>query len=65
MIKNLIFGVYLLVSDFSGQSLKPSKTSKKDHSFYNTVSLKMPHSFYKPQLTQHYKKYTPATLPKT
>ena len=29
------------------------------------VSLKKPHSFYEPQLTQHYKKYTPATLSKT
>ena len=45
---------------------KPTKTSKKCHSFYNTVSLKKPHSFfYEPQLTQHYKKYTPATQLKT
>ena len=29
------------------------------------VSLKKPHSFYEPKLTQHYKKYTPATLSKT
>ena len=43
MIKNLIFGVYLLISDFLVESLKTKKkTSKKDHSFYNTVSLKKP-----------------------
>ena len=34
------------------------KDCKKDHSFYNPVSLKEPHSFYKRQLTQHYKNYT-------
>ena len=28
----------------------PKKTSEKDHSFYNTVSLKKPHLFYEPQL---------------
>ena len=30
---------------------KPTKTSKEDHSFYNTASLKKPHIFYK---TQYY-----------
>ena len=35
-----------IVSDFLVESLKPTKTSKKGH------------SFYKPPLTQHYKKYT-------
>ena len=29
---------------------KSTKTSGKDHSFYNTVSLKKPHSFYESQL---------------
>ena len=43
---------------------KATKTSKKDHSFYYTVSLKKPLSFYEPQLTQHYKKNTSATQPK-
>ena len=33
------------VSDFVAESLKANKTSKKDHSFYNTVSLKKPHDF--------------------
>ena len=64
MTKNLIFGGYLSISDFMVQSLKANKTSKKDHSNYNTASLKKPDSFYEPQLTQHYKKYTPATQPK-
>ena len=40
MIKNLIFVVYLLISDFLLESLKLTKTSKSDPSFYNTVSLK-------------------------
>ena len=36
-----------LFSDLLVECLK----AKKDHSFYNTVLLKKPHSFYKPQLT--------------
>ena len=56
MIKNLIFGFYFPNSSFLVESLKVNKTSKKDHSFYNTISLKKPHSFYEPQLTQHYEK---------
>ena len=28
----------------------PTKTSKKDHSFYNIASLKKPHSFNEPRL---------------
>ena len=28
---------------------KPTKTSEKDHSFYNTVLLKKPHLFDEPQ----------------
>ena len=39
------------ISDFLVERLNANKTSKKDHSFYNTVSLKKPHSFYEPQLT--------------
>ena len=30
---------------------KPAKITEKDHSFYNTVSLKKPHSIYESQLT--------------
>ena len=56
MIQNLIFGAYPLISDYLLESLQANKTSKKDHSFYNTVSLKIPNSFYEPQLTEHYKK---------
>ena len=43
--------IVFFISDFLAKSLKANKTSKKDHSFYNTVSLKKPHSFYEPQLT--------------
>ena len=65
MIKNLVFGVYLLISDFLVESLKANKNYQKYHSFYNTVQLKKPHSFYEPQLTQHCKKYSPVTQVKT
>ena len=41
----------LFISDFLAESLKANKTSKKDHPFYNTVSLKKPHLFYEPQFT--------------
>ena len=43
MIKNLIFGVYLLILYFLVVS-KSKKTSKKNDLFYNTVSLKKPHA---------------------
>ena len=43
-----------LFSDFLEENLKSNKkTSEKDHSFYNIVLLKKPHSFYDPQLTRH------------
>ena len=32
---------------------RPTKTSEKVHSFYNTVLLKKPHLFYEPRLTLH------------
>ena len=54
MIKNFLFEVYLLISDFLVESLKANGNQQKSHSFYNTVSLEKPHSFYEPQLTQHY-----------
>ena len=34
---------------------KQTRTSIKSHSFYNTISLKKPQSFYKPQIAQHCK----------
>ena len=40
-----------LISDFLAESLKASKNYRKKYSFYNTVSLKKPHSFYEPHLT--------------
>ena len=45
------------------QSLQ--KSGKKDRSSQNTASLKKPQSFCEPRLTQHCKKYTSATQPKT
>ena len=38
------------ISDFLAETFKVNKTSKKDHSFYKTVPLKKPHSFYELQL---------------
>ena len=53
------------VSYFQVESLKAYKNYQKDHSFYNTVSLKKPHSFYNPQLTKHCQKYSSPTQLKT
>ena len=47
---------------FFDRKYKNQQKLAKNYSFYNTFSLEKPHSFYEPQ---HYKKYTPATLPKT
>ena len=64
MIENLFFGVgYLLISDFLVQCQNQKNASNKDDRFDNTVSLKKT-SFYKLDLTQHYKKYSPVTKPK-
>ena len=64
MIQNLIFKISFFENIFSGMQhvpvdifrvsfvqkvSKPAKSTEKDHSFYNTVSLKKPHSFYEPQ----------------
>ena len=65
MIQNLISRVYLLILDFLAEVSKSAKTRRKVHSFYNTISLKKPHLLYEPQLTQHFKKYTFATRPKS
>ena len=55
---SFIFEVYLLFSDFPAEVLKPTKTGKKDHPFYHTVSLIKSYLFYEPQLTQHGQKPT-------
>ena len=39
---------FFLISDLLAESLK----AKKDHSFYNTVLLRKPHSFDEPQIFQ-------------
>ena len=50
---------------FSLKFSSKKSQSQQDHSFYNTVFIKKPHSFYEPQLTQYCKKYTTATKRKT
>ena len=42
--------IRFVIPEFVAENLKANKTSKKDHSFCNTVSLKKPHSFYVSQL---------------
>ena len=39
-----------LISDLPAESLK----AKNDHSFYNTVLLRKPHSFYEPRLAWYW-----------
>ena len=60
-LSDLFFNFQILYQKVS----EPTETSKTDHSFYNTVSLKKRHSFYEPQLTSHWKWYAPATQPKS
>ena len=48
-LSDLFFNFQILYQKVS----EPTETSKTDHSFYNTVSLKKLHSFYEPQLTSH------------
>ena len=50
---------------FEQKVSKPTKTSKKDHSFYNAVLPKKPYPFSEPQLTQLSKNILPAAHPKT
>ena len=40
-----------LISDFLAESLKANKNLQKNHTCYNTVLLKKPHSFHEHQLT--------------
>ena len=52
MIQNLIFGVYLLISDILAEILKTNKTSKKKLLILQYSFRQKPHSFYEPpQLT--------------
>ena len=63
MIQNVIFGACNFLS-FLAESLKQKQN-------YSKRSLNLQYSFtqktlyYEPQLTQHCKKYTPATQPET
>ena len=50
---------------FEQKVSKPTKTSKKDHPFYNAVLPKKPYPFSEPQLTQLSKNILPAAHPKT
>ena len=54
MIKNLIFGIYLIILDFLVKSLKAeTRTNKKKIThFTEPFRSKKTHSFYEPQLTQ-------------
>ena len=66
MIQNLKFGVYLLISYFFAESFKANKNWQKislilQYSFAKKTSLILRAS----QHTQHCKKYTPATQPKS
>ena len=54
-----LFFSFQIIEKSPGQK----RTSEKDHSFYKTVSLKKPHSFYKPQHTWQWN--APPTQPKT
>ena len=65
MIKNLKFGVYLLISDFLVESLKANKNKEKRSLILQYSFAQNSHSFYEPQLTQHYKKYISAGQPTT
>ena len=38
------------IPEFVAENLRANKNQQKDHSLYNTVSLKKPHSFYESQL---------------
>ena len=63
MIQN--YGVYLLPSGFL-ESLKTNKTwQKRSLILQHRNLLKKPLLYYVSQLTQYYKKFTPATQPKT
>ena len=42
---------FFLLLFSSRKSQSQQKLAKKGHSFHSTISLKRPHSFYKPQLT--------------
>ena len=48
-LENFVSGTQL--SDFLAKSLKAKKIGEKDNTFYNTVLLKNPNSFYESQLT--------------
>ena len=55
--------VYLLILYFLVESQSQQKLTTKITHF--TIQLRSKTSIYTPHLTQHYKKYTPATQPKT
>ena len=49
-ISQWISSEFFLISDLPAESLK----AKNDHSFYNTVLLRKPHSFYEPRLAWYW-----------
>ena len=64
MIQNLIFRVYLLISDYL-ESLKANNSKQKRSLILQFSFAQKIHSFYEAKLIQHYEKFTPATQPKT
>ena len=53
------------IPEFVAENLRANKNQQKDHSLYNTVSLKKPHSFYESQLFWNWKQYAPKHSQKT
>ena len=65
MTQNLIYGIYLLISDFLVESLKANENQQKRSLILQYSFAKKPHLVYEPQLTQQCKKYAPVTQSKT
>ena len=52
MTQNLIYGIYLLISDFLVESLKANENQQKRSLILQYSFAKKPHLVYEPQLTQ-------------
>ena len=63
MFQNVIFEVYLLISDYFAENQR--RLAKTSSSSYNPTLFKKSHPFCEPELTKHYKIYNPVTQPKT
>ena len=65
MIKNFIFGDYLLISNFPVESLKANKNQQKRSLILQYSFTQKLCSFFEPQLSQYSGKYSATTQPKT